>query len=144
MCRARRQRCFFQPKRAPLKGSVENFDTARSNPAPTFTSVELKVSVTIPTLTIKCIAICDAPHRPNRSALNNPTSAFANFANSRRDCDFVRRESERFEGLTNWRLHCNDQAERLLRREDKTKRSKPMDRMLVVVFDAEPKAYEGK
>jgi uncharacterized membrane protein len=49
-----------------------------------------------------------------------------------------------FEGLTDWRLHCNDKTEGLLRREEKTKRSKAMDRMLVVVFDTEPKAYEGK
>jgi uncharacterized membrane protein len=49
-----------------------------------------------------------------------------------------------FEGLTNWRLYCNGEAEGLLRREDKMKRSKAMDRMLVVVFDTEPKAYEGK
>jgi uncharacterized membrane protein len=54
------------------------------------------------------------------------------------------REPIRFKGLSNWRLPCNDETEGLLRREDKTKRSKAMDRMLVVVFDSEPRAYEGK
>jgi hypothetical protein len=41
-------------------------------------------------------------------------------------------------------LHCIDEIEEQLGREDKTKRSKAMDTMLVVVFDAESKAYEGK
>src|SRR5208337_3351487 len=49
-----------------------------------------------------------------------------------------------FEGLTNWRLHCTDEVEEQLGRKHKMKRSKSMDRMLVVVFDTEPKAYEGK
>src|SRR5208283_5384478 len=51
---------------------------------------------------------------------------------------------EVFERLIIWPLHCNDEAEGLLRRENIMKRSKAMDRMLVVVFDTEPKAYEGK
>jgi uncharacterized membrane protein len=34
-------------------------------------------------------------------------------------------------------------SEERLQREHKTKRSKAMDRMLVVVFDSEPQAYEG-
>jgi len=54
------------------------------------------------------------------------------------------REPQCFEGLTNWRLHCKDEDEDLLRRGEQMKRSKAMDRMLVVVFDTEPKAYEGK
>jgi hypothetical protein len=54
------------------------------------------------------------------------------------------RESKRFEGITNWRFHCNDEAEDPLRRGQKRNRSKAMDRMLVVAFDTEPKAYEGK
>jgi uncharacterized membrane protein len=41
-------------------------------------------------------------------------------------------------------LPCIDEADEQLRRKQKMKRSKAMDRMLVVVFDTEPKAYEGK
>jgi uncharacterized membrane protein len=54
------------------------------------------------------------------------------------------REPKCFEGLTNWRLDCFDEAEELLGEEDKLKGRKAMDRMLVVVFDNETKAYEGK
>ncbi len=42
-----------------------------------------------------------------------------NFANSRRNCHSAIRKSVRFEGLTNWRLHCFDEAEGLKRRDDK-------------------------
>ena len=49
-----------------------------------------------------------------------------------------------FERFTDWRLYCIDEGVPLLRREGKMKRSKTMDRMLVVVFETEPKAYEGK
>src|SRR5271157_161191 len=54
------------------------------------------------------------------------------------------REPQCFEGLTNWRLHCISEVDEQLGRKHKMKRSKTMDRMLVVVFDTEPKAYEGK
>jgi uncharacterized membrane protein len=54
------------------------------------------------------------------------------------------REFKRFEGVTDWRFHCNDEAEDPLRRGQKSNRSKAMDRMVVVVFDSERKASEGK
>jgi uncharacterized membrane protein len=54
------------------------------------------------------------------------------------------RASQRVEGFTHWQLDCIDEAEELLERDNKIKRSKTMDRMLVVVFDTETKAYEGK
>jgi uncharacterized membrane protein len=48
----------------------------------------------------------------------------------------------RFEGLTNWRLHC---IQEVVGSKGQIERSlEIMDRMLVVVFDTEPKAYEGK
>jgi uncharacterized membrane protein len=46
------------------------------------------------------------------------------------------------EGSNNWRLHCINASEELPGRE--LKRSNDMDRMLVVVFDAESKAWEAK
>jgi uncharacterized membrane protein len=54
----------------------------------------------------------------------------------------VIREPECFEGLTNWRLHCIQEA---VGSKGQIERSlEIMDRMLVVVFDTETKAYEGK
>ena len=38
----------------------------------------------------------------------NPTQVFANFANSRRNCDSVIHRPERFEGFTHWHLPCFD------------------------------------
>jgi uncharacterized membrane protein len=54
------------------------------------------------------------------------------------------RKPQRFDGLTEWRLHCIDEAEGLLGGKDKFNMSKAMDRMLVVIFDRESKANEGK
>ena len=52
---------------------------------------------------------------------------------------------ERFEELNDWSVHCIDEAEELARRNEQMERSAAVvDRMLVVVFDTEPKAYEGK
>jgi uncharacterized membrane protein len=45
----------------------------------------------------------------------------------------------RFERLSNWRSHCIDEGAR-----QKRKGEIAMDRMLVVVFDSESNAYEGK
>jgi uncharacterized membrane protein len=47
--------------------------------------------------------------------------------------------SQSFELLSNWREHCKDEAA-----GQKRKGAITMDRMLVVVFDNESKAYEGK
>jgi uncharacterized membrane protein len=52
------------------------------------------------------------------------------------------REPERFEGFTDWCLHCIQEA---VGSKGQIERSlEIMDRMLVVVFDTETKAYEGK
>jgi uncharacterized membrane protein len=53
-------------------------------------------------------------------------------------CGFIE-EVLRFERLSNWRSHCIDEAA-----GQKRKGAITMDRMLVVVFDNESKAYEGK
>jgi uncharacterized membrane protein len=45
----------------------------------------------------------------------------------------------RFEWLSNWRLHCIEEGE-----GQKRKGAITLDRMLVVVFESESKAYEGK
>lgn len=43
----------------------------------------------------------------------NPPWVFTNFTNSRRHCDPVTRQPQRFEGLTNWRWDCFNQVEEL-------------------------------
>jgi DNA-binding NtrC family response regulator/uncharacterized membrane protein len=79
------------------------------------------------------------------SLFKNPAYAFTNFANSRRSCGSPTREPQPFEGHTNWRSHCTNEVEEGLGREDRPEGSKAMrDRMLVVVFDTETKANEGK
>jgi hypothetical protein len=45
--------------------------------------------------------------------LGNPTQVVANLANSRRNCDPLMREPERFEGLINWRLDCLNKGDEL-------------------------------
>jgi hypothetical protein len=52
-------------------------------------------------------------HQKEFTPLKNPIWVFTNFANSRGHCDPVVPKSERFEGLTNWRLHCIDETEGL-------------------------------
>src|SRR3974377_2155234 len=68
---------------------------------------------------------------------------FAKSANSRRAHDSEIRETQHFEGLSNWRVHCTSNSG-TRNTDTQIGRKVAMDRMLVVVFDTEPKAYEGK
>ncbi len=73
--------------------------------------------------------------------IQDPSSIFTNFANSRRGSDSAISESERFEELMNG---ASIAFVALRYRESQIKRPETVDRILVVVFDTETKAYEGK
>jgi uncharacterized membrane protein len=55
------------------------------------------------------------------------------------------RVPQHFEGLSNWRLHCINEAGELPEGVDQMEKGEVrIDRMLVVVFDTESEAHEGK
>jgi len=72
---------------------------------------------------------------------NMPPDFITNFANSRRNCEPATRECERFEEL---KIGLCIALIRQRKTDQITKGANVMDRMLVVVFDNEAKAYEGK
>jgi uncharacterized membrane protein len=87
---------------------------------------------------LKNPAICSV-RPPEVARLKNQPKFFVNFANSRRNRDLVMRNSKWFEEFTSGAWIA------LMKLKDRMQRSNAMiDRMLVVVFDDESKAYQGK